>query len=144
MESIALFAGLSAEQLAIVKKHVSECRVTKHSYLFQMGDAGNELFIVISGEIDVLLPFSAHHYKRIATFGPGTYFGEVAFLNPGQRTASAKVIFDAHLLVLDNAALENLSIECPAAALFILKALAKSLSEHLRWADVELKQLMDW
>lgn len=144
IEDISLFSGLDLDQLTIVKKHLSERHVSKNSYLFQMGDTGDELFIVLSGEVDILLPFGERHYKRIATFGPGTYFGEVAFLNPGQRSASAKVTYDVHLLVLDNTTLDNLSAECPAAALLILKALAKVLSEHLRWADVELKQLMDW
>jgi SulP family sulfate permease len=131
-------------EIAGLRKNLRELRINKGEYLFRAGDWGEQLFIIVRGEIDILLPFGKHHYKRIATFGPGTYFGEVAFLEPGPRAASAKATFDAQLLALDQEGFERLLSESPSAAVSLLKTLGQTLSKYLRWADVELKQLMEW
>jgi SulP family sulfate permease len=144
LHEMSFLQTLGAMELAILRNNLRELRLNKGEYLFRAGEQGDQLFIVVSGEIDILLPFGKHHYKRIATFGPGTYFGEVAFLEPGPRAASAKATFDAQLLALDQEGLERLLAESPAAAVALLKALGQALSKYLRWADVELKQLMEW
>jgi SulP family sulfate permease len=144
LQEMSFLQTLGATELAVLKNNLRELRLSKGEYLFKAGEQGDQLFIVVCGEIDILLPFGTRHYKRIATFGSGTYFGEVAFLEPGPRAASAKATFDAQLLALDQDGFERLLAESPAAAVALLKALGQALSKHLRWADVELKQLMEW
>lgn len=144
LEAMHFLQAFGAAELAVLRNNLSEQRLAKGEYLFRAGDAGDQLYIVVSGEIDVLLPFGKHHYKRVATFGPGTYFGEVAFLEPGPRAGSAKAIYDTQLLVLNKDGFDRLLAESPAAAVALLKALGQALSNYLRWADVELRQLMEW
>lgn len=144
LQDMSFLRAFSATELAMLKNNMHEQRLSKGEYLFRAGDLGDELFIIVSGEIDVLLPFGKHHYKRIATFGPGTYLGEVAFLEPGPRAGSAKAVCDTQLLVLSKDGFERLLAESPSAAVAMLKALGQTMSKYLRWADVELKQLMEW
>lgn len=144
LQEMSFLCAFTAAELAVLRNNLHEQWLGKGDYLFRAGDWGDQLYIVVSGEIDVLLPFGKHHHKRIATFGPGTYLGEVAFLEPGPRAGSAKAIYDTQLLVLNKDGFERLLAESPSAAVAMLRALGQTLSKYLRWADVELKQLMEW
>jgi len=143
VDEIELFKDLSQEQLNALTQVL---RVEIHpagNTLFHSGEFGDELFIIIRGEVDVTLPYGSRHYKRLATFGPGTFFGEVCFLHAGKRTADARVTEETELYVLNKASFEQLQQHSPAAAISILTALGEALSEHLRWADTELQRVIE-
>ena len=143
LNEIELFRDLSEQQLPGLQAVLEVRTYSAGEELFHIGDMGDELFIVIRGEVDAILPLSGQHYKRLATFGPGTFFGEVSFLQSGSRTANAKVTHDSELYVLDQKGFEQLQKNNPPAAIVILTALGRALSEHLRWADVELQRMID-
>jgi SulP family sulfate permease len=112
--------------------------------VFSAGDEGEELYIVAAGEIDLLLPTTAHHHKRLAKCGPGTLFGEIAFLEPGTRTADAVAVSDSELLALRRPVFKRLADEHPDTARAVLAALARIQSERLRWAAREIGRLAEW
>ncbi|MGD8514448.1 MAG: SulP family inorganic anion transporter [Granulosicoccaceae bacterium] len=140
---VGLLRKLSpAEQQAILD--VARPRqVRAGEVLFRAGDPGDALYIVLSGRVDILLPYGRKHYRRVASFGPGTYFGEVALLEPGPRTADARVLYEGELLVFDSEALHTLEAQSPLIASHMLVALGRTLADHLRWADQELRRLSD-
>jgi len=143
LAEIEIFKDLSPEELSDVTKVLKKREFSAGDVLFQSGETGDELFIVLSGEIDATLPYGIHHYKRLATFGPGTFFGEVCFLQTGTRTADARVTHKAELYVLEKEGFRQLEKENPSAAIAILTTLGQALSEHLRWADLELQRVID-
>jgi SulP family sulfate permease len=112
--------------------------------IFVQGEAGDELYFVIRGEIDVRLPTTAHHYKRLAKLGPGMVLGEIAFLEAAIRTATAVAVLPCEVLVLDRAGFERLQQQHPDAAVGLLLSLSKIISERLRWADGEVQRLAQW
>jgi len=138
---IELFADLDARGVEDILALARRETVEEGRALFRAGDVGDELYIVISGNVDIRLPFGDSQYRRVASFGPGTYFGEVAFLERGPRTADAWVRQASELLVLDQQALATLRERSPRAAATFLHALSRSLGRHLRWADAELRRL---
>lgn len=140
---VELFRELPAEELQAILAVAQHLQVHSGQYLFRTGDAGDTLYILLSGRVDVQLPYGKHHYRRVASFGPGTFFGEVAFLEPGSRTADARVVHDAELLGVDRKSLARLEEHAPRAAAHMLLALGQTLAEHLRGADRELRRLSD-
>jgi SulP family sulfate permease len=112
--------------------------------VFSAGDEDDELYLVATGEIDLLLPTTAHHHKRLAKCGPGTLFGEVAFIEAGTRTADAVAVADSELLTLSRTTFERLADEDPGTARALLAALARIQSERLRWAAHEIGRLAAW
>jgi CRP-like cAMP-binding protein len=47
---------------------------------------------VLRGRVDIRMPAAADRFKRLAIYGPGTVFGEIAFLDPGPRAAEAVAV----------------------------------------------------
>jgi SulP family sulfate permease len=86
-----------------------------------------------------------YHYKRLGKRGPGSHFGEEAFLDPGPRTATAFVTQDVELLMLDREAVSSLARKPRReAGLSILYELGSSLAKNLRMNLAELRRLERW
>ena len=138
-----LCQGLDTDTLNILRSNMRPVSLKSGETLFKINDIATELFVVIEGEIDILLPYGKSHYKRLAKFGPGAFFGEIVFLKPGPRTADAKAIKDTELLMLDEYGFETLKTKNPQAAIKLVMGLGRELSDRLRWSDTELRRLSD-
>ena len=112
--------------------------------LFCAGEDGAELYLLVHGELEVRVPTTEHHHKRLAIYGPGAMLGEVAFLSPGARTADAIALHPCELLKLDREGFAHLSEQHPGAAIALLFALGRAEAEHLRWSAGELRRLSEW
>ncbi|RDH82371.1 MAG: hypothetical protein DIZ80_08735 [endosymbiont of Galathealinum brachiosum] len=135
--------GLDADTLKTLQSNMVPVSLKSGETLFKANDIATELFVVLEGEIDILLPFGGHRYKRLAKFGAGAFFGEIVFLKPGPRTADAKAIKDTELLMLDGKAFGKLKEQNPQAAIELILRLGRELSDRLRWSDTELRRLSD-
>ncbi len=138
-----LFHGLAKDSAAIIRQVLQTVTLESGEYLFRSDDTGSELFIVVKGEIDILMPYSEHHYKRLAKFGPGSFFGEISFLKSGARTADAKAVTKTELYVLSQEAFQQLIEQSPETAIKLLMRLGRDLGERLRWTDKELRRMAD-
>lgn len=79
-----------------------EISLPRGEVVCRAGEEGDTLYVVISGELEV---WSADPEPRvISRFGPGEFFGEIALLTGGPRSATVTVARHAELLVLDRAA----------------------------------------
>ena len=108
--------------------------------IFKEGDPGSHLFIITKGQASVMLKSESRNI-RLATFAPGTVFGELAILDKGPRSAS--IVADEDLVVYslsetDFAALRESE---PAVAIKILAGLGRELSGRLRRANRTIHQL---
>lgn len=112
--------------------------------LFAAGDVGAELYLVLRGQIDIRLPATEDRYKRLAIYGPGTVFGEIAFLDPGPRAAEAVAVQSTELRVLNRADFNRLRAMHPDAAIALLLALSRLQSRALRWSAREIQWLIQW
>jgi SulP family sulfate permease len=144
LEETDLCRTMSPKEVESFSRMLQSRVVKAGDKVFSAGDEGEELFIVAAGEIDLLLPTTAHHHKRLAKCGPGTLFGEIAFLEPGTRTADAVAVSDSELLTLLRPTFQRLAEEHPDTARAVLAALARIQSERLRWAAREIGRLAEW
>jgi CRP-like cAMP-binding protein len=78
---------------------------------------------------------------RLATFAPGTVFGELALLDPGPRSASVEADQELVCYVLTEKAFEQLRQEHPEAAITLVTNLGRELSRRLRQANRTIYQL---
>ncbi|NEX19462.1 SLC26A/SulP transporter family protein [Thiorhodococcus mannitoliphagus] len=141
----ALFRGIEASVLETLRPLMLELQLPRKARPFEVGAPGDAVYFVIQGVIDLRLPSGDYHYKRLSSIGPGGYFGETAFIEPGPRSADAVVIRDAELLVLSRAAIGDLADRTTdAAALALVLRLARSLVQHLRRARTDIRRLEHW
>ncbi|MDQ6960232.1 MAG: SulP family inorganic anion transporter [Mariprofundaceae bacterium] len=136
-----LLAGFSKGEIARLEPFFHTMEVPAEGYLFRCGDAGEDLFVIIRGDVEVLLPYSKRRRLRLGKFGPGMIVGEIAFLEPGKRTADARTTEDCELAVLNHSALKRLCRKHQDLGMRLLLSLAHDLSQNLRRADAELRRL---
>lgn len=143
LERNELCRYLEASDIDPLRAVSRERSLTRGDILFAQGEHGEEMFIVTRGQVDIRLPTTAHHYKRLASCGPGSFFGELTLLKPGPRAADAVATGDADLLVLDRAGLDHLQEQSPLVASNLLRALCEIQVSRLRWSSFELQRLSE-
>jgi SulP family sulfate permease len=113
--------------------------------VFNFGEPGDAIYLILEGEVELRLPTRKYHYKRLGKRGPGSYIGAVAFLNPGPRAATAFVVRDVELLMLDRDGVDSLAEKRQReAGQTVLYELGTSLARNLRLAMAELRRLERW
>ena len=142
LEQSELLSGFGPEECAKLAPWFTRKRYAAGEYLFRRGDEGEELFVILKGDVEVLLPYgSGKRRLRLGKFGPGMTVGEIAFLEPGPRTADARAVTDCEVAVLKHDALKRLCRKHAELGMRLLMALAHDLSQNLRRADAELRRL---
>ena len=68
--------------------------------VFHEGDDSDACYIVRAGDLRVTREHSDGRAIALATLGPGDFFGELAMLDGGTRSASVETLTDAELLAL--------------------------------------------
>ena len=100
LSATSLFSALEP---ATVQRLAACCRMETYpegATLFVAGDPGDEMFVVVSGSVKVLVP-SEDGDITLATFSHGDTFGELALLEVGgRRSATAVAVEPSDLLVV--------------------------------------------
>jgi CRP-like cAMP-binding protein len=131
-----VLGGLAAAAVALPQA------IKRKEVVYAYGDPGDSLYFIERGQVEIRLPTRIYHYKRLAKLGPGSFFGEVAFLDPAPRTATAIATRNTNLLVLSRQSFESLKEEGQKEAGWaVLCKVARSMSHQLRWAQSEMKRL---
>ena len=126
-----LFDGLDARQAQVLGAHMVERHLVAGERLFAQGDPGDHLYVLTAGSISVVDGQRGHRY---VSFSPGMFFGEIAVLDGGGRTADAvaDVASTVHALPIESFAV--LQREEPALAAQVYRNVATNLSQRLRIA----------
>ena len=141
LHELELFRGRKEETLAVLESRMEKRSFKAGEQIFARGDQGDELFLIRKGEVRILLPLDEKHIHHIATFGRGTFFGEMSFLDGSVRSASAVAYTDSDLYVLSRKTFDNLAGEHKMAAINLLDGLARLLASRLRYANAEMHTL---
>jgi SulP family sulfate permease len=137
-----LCADLSPATIEVMSGVLRTLSLGRKALVYTRGEPGDAIYLVLQGEVETRLPTGRYHYKRVAKIGPGGYFGNLAFLQPGPRSTSAVVTRDAQLLVLDRAALRTLEEGGEhEAAQHILASVVRTVTDQLRWTRAELTRI---
>ncbi len=94
------------------------------SAIFDKGDKGSTMYIIVSGDVNIFLPDQASRRVSLSDMARGEYFGEMALFDDLPRSASALATTDAVLLELSRAALLKTVAEHPSAALAMLRTMS--------------------
>ena len=133
-----LFAGLTAEELAVIEPHLERRTYKMGDALIKAGDTASEIFLLARGHVSVLINLPSGATRRLASFSAGMAFGEMAVIDRSPR--SATIVADTEV-TCDLLKLENLSaveISHPRIKIKLLENLSLGLSLKLRKANREL------
>jgi len=127
LKAIALFDGLEPEDLAELARAGEESWYTHGETLCREGDLGDELFVLLDGEVSILHR-DGDTDRIVATEGPGSVIGELAVLDPAPRNATV-VVSDIAVRVLRLAGppFRRALNASPAVSEVIIRLLARRL-----------------
>jgi MFS superfamily sulfate permease-like transporter len=135
-----LFADLGAAEQDSLRDLLTREEFTEGSMVFREGDAGDRLFVITRGEVSIKLKLrGTARLQRLATFGPGMVFGEMALIEGKPRSADAHVMRDAVVYSLNAASFAQLQQVSPAIAFKIMASLTRQLAARLRTTSEQLR-----
>ena len=126
LSGVSLFSPCAEHELRRIAALVDEIEAPKGKTLVREGDPGAEFFVVVKGSATV-----TRDGRKVATIGPGSFFGELALLDQGPRAATVTADADMQLLVLSSRAFSAILYDMPSVSRGILRGMA----ERLRLAE---------
>lgn len=141
LHELELFRGRKEETLAILESAMEKRSFKAGERIFFPGEQGDELFLIRKGEVRILLPLDEKRVHHIATFGRGSFFGEMSFLDGSARSAGAVAYTDTDLYMLSRKVFDGLAGEHKMVAINLLDGLARVLASRLRYANAEMRAL---
>ena len=124
LKSIWLFSGCTGSELRRIRSSLDEVQVPKGKVLVEEGRIGLELFLIVDGKAVV-----TRNGRKVASLGPGDYFGELALLDRRPRSASVVSETDMDLSVLSQRQFNGLLESVPTISRKMLAAMANRLRE---------------
>lgn len=100
--------------------------LTKGTVIFYEGEIGHEMYVVQKGKVQITVSAKGKE-KILAVLSAGDFFGEMSILNDKPRRATATVIEDADLLVLDRDTFTEMIKNNGEIALRMIKTLARRI-----------------
>lgn len=126
-----LFADCRDKDLHQISTLGSRVKVPSARALVKQGMRDDQVFIVLAGTATCLVDG-----ERVDEFGPGDFFGEIAALDGGKRTATVIASSDVDVMILDRGEFEVLLEEFPGVARKILAVSAGRLRQANNLAAV--------
>lgn len=141
LEEMDFLKGRKERTLREFEACVVERGVAAGERLFRHGDSGDEIFLIRRGRVRIALSLGAGETYHVATFGRGDFFGDIAFLDRGVRSADAVALVPTDLFVVSRERFDAVAEEHPRLGQQFFAGLARSLAIRLRQADGEIRAL---
>ena len=129
---VPFFDGLTREALAIIAQVTTEESHATGTKLFQYGDPGDKLFIILDGKVRISREVAGMGEEALAVLGAGEVFGEMSLLDESPRSADARVHERCRMLVITKEAFDDLLFLHKDLAYEVLWTCVRILSTRLR------------
>jgi CRP-like cAMP-binding protein len=136
-----LFAGVASEDLAEVAALFKVQAWAGGEFLCTEGEAGDSLYVIAQGVVDVLVETESDRVEPVATLGTGDAFGMAGVVDQRPRTASCVTRGDTVVLCLDRSAWDAVVTSENAASRALRVAMIRALAESLAQANGHLALL---
>ena len=143
LKKVDILNGLSESQLEKVAELCREQIRNVDEVIFKENDKSSELYLIQDGLVEITLSVpEPDAEKSIVTLGKGQIFGEIALVDEGPRSASARCIADGtRLWVAKRADFISLCERDTSIGFIVMRNIAADLSFRIRTINLERKEL---
>ena len=135
LKRVDVFAAFTDAELVRLLKICQFRRIPAGQYIFQEGDRGDRLYVLISGQVDIK-HLKGAEAKVLDVLMPGDCFGEMAIIDSGPRSAHAQAASDVMVIEVME---ETINGDDDAVAVKMVRQLAKLLTQRIRKLMVRVK-----
>ena len=129
LRQVWLFSGLSEEQLDAVSSFTFQKTFAPGELIVEEGHTGNGLYVVVSGEVEVVKGLGTEHQRVLARRESGEVIGEMALLGEWPRTATVRALDEVKCLGIDRWVFLTQLERHPQVGIKMLQILAQRLRE---------------
>jgi CRP-like cAMP-binding protein len=129
LRRVPLFSACTDDELELIAGATTEVHSKAGDVLAREGQSGREFVVIVEGTAKVRIAD-----REVATLGPGDFFGEIALLDNGPRTATVVAETD---LVADVSSHQEFAALIEGAPTLARKLLV-GIAQRLRAADMLL------
>lgn len=144
LKDLDVFKALTDKELQTVADPMKEQTFEKDDVIFEEDQHGDSLYIIVSGEVEVSRRITADVQKMLLSIGPGNVFGEMALVDPGRRSATAKAKTECRLLVLSRHDFFKSALDDNVLGIKVFLNLAVLLTDRVRQANDNHRVAMQW
>ena len=138
LRRVPLFSQLSDADITRLAESARERNYPKNSVILFEDDPGDALYVVITGQVKVVLIGEDGREVILSVLQEGQFFGEMALIDDEPRSAHVIAMTDANLLVLRREDFQRRLQEAPTIALGLLG----EMSRRMRKADDKIGGLV--
>ncbi|GEM_PF-601129 len=139
----ALFRGFKPADIELILMLCEEAIYRSGDYVFREGDPGNALYLIVHGQVEVVLEPHGPGERPIpvAVLGPQDSFGEVTLVEDNvQRTDAVRCRTDAQLIRMPRDRLLQLCHDYPGIGFQVMHRLAAEMAAKLRASNVSIRE----
>jgi glutaminase len=136
-----LFANCDDTELQFLDERMETKTFAAGETIIQTGSSADELFILISGSVEVHLRLDGNRHQRLDVFSAGMSFGELAFLDGSPRSADIVAMAPVQCRVINRPFFDTLGEQFPLLKAKILNEISLQLCDRLRQANIEISAL---
>ena len=111
LQRIPIFSGFDRRRMERLGMLADEVMVPAGKVLMRQGDSGSDMMVVVRGSVAV-----ERDGNRLNTLGVGDFFGEIALVDGGPRTATVTTLEPTTLLVITHRDFHAMMDEFPEVA----------------------------
>jgi len=129
-------ADVSTALREVLSRLAKEVVVDAGVVLFRHGDPGDSVYAVLSGSLEFSVISAGGRKLSLDVMHEGAIFGEIAFFDPGPRTATVMALEPARLWVVSSADILSAMRENPELGIEMLRLAGK----RMRWMGHQLSE----
>jgi CRP/FNR family transcriptional regulator, cyclic AMP receptor protein len=151
LHDVPAFNGLSKSGLNNLSRICTQFEMNTEDVILKEGDEGDCVFIIEKGQVEVSMSITLSSGglgadksmdKILVKLGPGTMFGEMAFLFESDvRSATIVALSSGKLLKISSGDFHKFAEEDVESAYIILSNIARIIAERLRKTNKDVKKL---
>jgi phosphoserine phosphatase RsbU/P len=128
LAKIPFFTDLPDDELDRLAAELEVVNLKSGEILFREGDPGEHLYVVVKGELEILMAPDTHNELILNVLHEGEYLGEMSLIQPGgHRTASARARGEVVTLSMSRAQFKDLLKRHPHLANAMVRVLSQRL-----------------
>lgn len=143
LKKARIFSGLSMQEIEVLASAMFYSEFDENQALVYEGESGNELFIIVKGNIAVSVKSDGKEIELVR-LGAGDFFGEMAMLEQETRSATCKAVEPVSCLVLKSQDFASLIVDQPKIAASVLHNMLKITGGRLMNTGSLLSQIIQW
>lgn len=144
LRMLEVFRAFSAAEIEALASRMTWRALPAGQVLFREGEAGNEMYFVLSGRLVISKSVARNVDKVLTRMGPGDFFGEMNLFGGLPRSATVQAETATELLVLDRDTLATVVEHDPQAGLAFFTALVREFSQRLSATDDLVGEVTRW